>query len=157
MLNLLESPPFGRVPLNSAGAPTYPYDIVGTRVLDSSTNQGESAGQTSVSKGCTRRRGLGATSWTIFILSSPYSDDHPAFLKSGNQRKIQASIVDPLLRLGPDSTKEYESHILETGLVYLYRAPLSSKHVPVGCQTLTRKKRNRERRTRPSSSTMQMR
>jgi hypothetical protein len=25
--NELESPPFGRVPLNKVGAPTYPYDI----------------------------------------------------------------------------------------------------------------------------------
>jgi hypothetical protein len=26
--DILESPPFGRVPLNKAGAPTYPYDIL---------------------------------------------------------------------------------------------------------------------------------
>jgi len=32
---LLESPPLGSVPLNSAGAPTYPYDISEFEGLDS--------------------------------------------------------------------------------------------------------------------------
>ena len=38
--NLLESPPFGRVPLNSAGAPVYPYDIFGCRPSGYSDAQG---------------------------------------------------------------------------------------------------------------------
>ena len=70
--DVLESPPFGRVPLKKAGAPTYPYDILLSLHLQSQrTKAGEETNETknTVSENTSNRILISLLSHTNFGVS----------------------------------------------------------------------------------------